>query len=428
MKRLMTVLVVDDLEKKRESVKRALSANVTSAELRFLEAKSYETARDCLLNNSIDFVILDIMIPAGDEEPSESWSRILLMDIVDGNYCYPMHVFGLTEHGHLVPQLQSFYDRNMFGLFVFLWDSDEWARAIASKIDYITQAVDNGASYRLNSFDYDLLILTARHDREFAPIRRRLFGNKKSVEHPLWRGDEGAYFGKIKISSKRSLRVAHICVGETGLAPTAAVASQAIQLLRPKVVCMLGMCAGFEAKGLRLLDVIVARETACWQAGKSMEASEGEKFDLRGNIRTWSGGAEDTLARSIEINSSDYEAELSQFVETSAYIKVKNKYGEIVSDSPKLKMGMLVSGSSIVASEEARSEVEARYPSAIGLEMEAFALYTSTRLAIGSKPEFFVIKGVADLADGNKHDEAQALASELSACVMLSAIPRMFEI
>jgi NADH dehydrogenase FAD-containing subunit len=50
--------------------------------------------------------------------------------------------------------------------------------------------------------------------------------------------------------------------------------------------------------------------------------------------------------------------------------------------------------------------------------MEAFALYTSASVAMGSKPEYFAIKGVADLADGKKRDDAQAFASELSAKVL----------
>ena len=43
---------------------------------------------------------------------------------------------------------------------------------MVSKIEYLANAIRNGASYRLNSYDYDLLILTARYKSEFEPVQR----------------------------------------------------------------------------------------------------------------------------------------------------------------------------------------------------------------------------------------------------------------
>lgn len=417
MKTQVKVLVVDDLDKKRGEVKSRLLQHSHSVEIVFDEADDYESARDALRQNNYDFVVLDLMIPAGGEQPSEKWSRFLLSEIMEGSLCFPMHVFGLTEHQDVVQKEREHYDKNLFGLFVFLWDEDGWAQAIASKIEYLTSAVASGASYRLNGFDYDLLIVTARYRNEFVPVKKVLFGSKSGEKHPLW-NDKGSHFGRIALGQRKALRAGLLCIGATGLAPAAASTTQAIQILRPRMIVMVGMCAGFESKGLRLLDILVAREAGCWQEGKTYDDAEGELFDPRGKILSCSEGFGEKFDRSLEIDGDLYEAAIGKVAQSAEFMRLVDKYGAAISRAPRVKPGLVVSGSAIVASEETRKEINQRFPSALGLEMEIFAVYMATKMAKGARGELLAIKGVADFADGKKGDEAQPLASELSAIVL----------
>jgi nucleoside phosphorylase len=416
----VNILVVDDLEKKRDEIRSKLANFCRTLDIRFTEAGSYEDAREVLKSTNIDFVILDLMIPAGGSRPAERWSRSLLGEILDGSLCHPMHVFGLTEHKELLPKVEQYYSRNMFGLFAYDWDSDQWAKDIATKIEYLAQAVENGASYRLNSYDYDLLILTARFKNEFEPVRKVIFEDRHGEVHPLW-GDE-AHFGRLSIG-KATLQAGMICIGDTGLAPAAAVSSLAIQILRPRLLVMLGMCAGFKSKGCRLLDVIVARETACWQEGKDMEEAGRSSFDSRSKYKSCSEQVGSKISRALEVRAVEFERMMDQATQEADYLKLVAKYGGSIATRPTVRSGLLVSGSSIVASDTIRKEVQERHPAAIGLEMEAYALYTAAEISMGSKPQYLVIKGVADLADGGKTDEAQHFASQLSARVLLKLLP-----
>ncbi|MCA0050642.1 hypothetical protein LB577_27440 [Mesorhizobium sp. B283B1A] len=422
MKQTVRVLLVEDLQAKRDEVIGRLKAYCKTIDIAFKEAANYEDARALLKTDTFDIVILDLMIPAGDDDPSEKWSRKLLNDIVEGVLCYPMHVFGLTQHAELLPEAEQYYTRNMFGLFLFDWDNDAWAKGISDKIVYLARAVENGSSYRLNSYDFDVAILTARYDSEFVPVRDFLFGARGSDRHPLWPRENGAHFGRLKVGNDRFTRCGLICVGETGLAPAAVVSTQMIQTLRPRLLVMLGMCAGFASKGMRLLDIIVARETACWQEGKSTDIDETEKFDTRQKIRGWSGETGEKIERVLEVRAKELAAELQTQKETLAYEKLKQRHSANLSTNLSIRAGLLVSGSSVVASTKTQDEVIRRHPSALGLEMEAFSVYTAGHTAMGLKPEFLVIKGVADLADGNKADDAQALASELSARLFSSLL------
>ena len=263
MKQRVSILLVDDLETKRQTVRNVLKSKLKRFDVTIELADRYETARDRLRSQNYDFVILDIKLPAGAEPASEKWSRQLLRDILDQSLCFPMHVFGLTAHREIVEAEKQFYEENMFGLFVFEWEGTEWAARIAAKIEYLALAIHNGAAYRLNSYDYDVLILTARYKSEFLPVKSRLFGRQRDVGHPLW--PERSFFGTLSLSGNRKLRAALICIGGTGLSAAASITSQAIQVLRPRTVAMLGMCAGFEAKDVGIMDVLVARESVCWQ-------------------------------------------------------------------------------------------------------------------------------------------------------------------
>ena len=71
----------------------------------------------------------------------------------------------------------------------------------------------------------------------------------------------------------------------------------------------------------------------------------------------------------------------------------------------------MVSGACVIDSESLIGTIEARFPRAFGLEMEAHSIYAAVECAIGLKPRTLVIKGVADFGDGTKAKPVQALAS-----------------
>ncbi len=415
MKQRILILIVDDLEKKTQAIISALGRRLTDYEAVFESADRYEAALEKLRTRNYDFVILDIKIPAGGEPASEKWSRYLLREIMEGHLCYPMHVFGLTAHRDIADKERQFYDSNLFGFFVFDWESEEWAIGVAAKIDYLANAIRNGASYRLNSFDYDLLILTARYKSEFEPVRNALFGSASSLGHPLW--NDGTHFGELVVWGDR-LRTALLCVIETGLAPAAAVTAQAIHILRPKRVIMLGMCAGFETKGVRLMDVLVASSTACWQEGKLLGDSSTANFDPRGKIRHWTDSLGRDIERQLELCQANFSEMLEEFSRKKEYLELGRRWGDLVAPQPNVRAGLVVSGSTVVANEQSARDVLKLFPNAIGLDMEIFAVYTAAFKAIGRPSEIVAIKGVADLADSEKRDDGQVLASELSAQVL----------
>jgi CheY-like chemotaxis protein len=85
MNQRLLILVVDDLDKKRQTIIRALGRRLKNYDVVFESADRYEAALEKLRVRNYDFVILDVKIPAGNEPASEKWSRYLLDQITEGS-------------------------------------------------------------------------------------------------------------------------------------------------------------------------------------------------------------------------------------------------------------------------------------------------------------------------------------------------------
>jgi nucleoside phosphorylase len=118
------------------------------------------------------------------------------------------------------------------------------------------------------------------------------------------------------------------------------------------------------------------------------------------------------------MHGPDVSLLLEAFARKREYLELRKRWGDLVATEPSVRAGLVVSGSTVVASEESAKEVLKLFPSAVGLDMEIFAVYTAAFKALGHPSEIVAIKTVADLADSEKRDDAQELASELSAEVL----------
>ena len=117
------------------------------------------------------------------------------------------------------------------------------------------------------------------------------------------------------------------------------------------------------------------------------------------------------------MHENELSSELEECSREKQYIDLGEKFGKRMPKVPRVRPGLIVSGSEVVASKETTEEVMRRYPAALGLEMEIYAVYMAALLSLGRKSEFLAIKGVADFGDKEKKDITQKIASELSAVV-----------
>ncbi|MGY4157887.1 nucleoside phosphorylase [Bradyrhizobium sp. USDA 4461] len=374
-----------------------------------------------LTEQFFDFVILDLLIPGAGQAPSKAFSRALIGQLNSGRLVLPTIVVGLTEFAEVASDERTFYDANLFALELFSWTDDTWADRLSNRVTYLVNSKRSAHNFQAYNYDLDVFALVARHQSEFLPVKEVLFGNSasKGISMPNWNVETA--FGEIDLGSGRTLSGCVACVGEMGIGPTSAATAQAISLFRPRLVAMLGMCCGFNSAASaypqKLGNVVVVREVTCWEEGKFLDSDESSEFRSRAKTRNVSDRLRRPVELAIEQGREGMERALSQLRKKRRFQDIVQKYSPLLDQDPQVRFGAVVTGSSFVASEEKVAEIIELHPTAMGLDMEVFGLYTAPDFVIGSKPLCLAAKGVADFGDGQDKPELQAIASASAAIV-----------
>jgi len=426
--RELRILLVDDNAAKRERVVSALKERLRPMRVNISEAVDYESALKSLQSGYFDLLILDLMLPAAGNGPSEIASRSLVRNVSAGTLVPPMHIIALTAFETIARQEQRYYDENFFALEVFSFEHFTWADKIAAKIRYLVRSAAAALQFSAHSFDLDVFVLTARYENEFVPVCETLLAETHTDQHALWRGRICS--GLIAMPDGRKLTAVVACVGEMGMAPTAAIASQAMTVFRPRLLSMLGMCCGFSVKECsapqKIMDAIVVRDVACWEEGKYVDQEKNTaEFLNRSKVRVVNDSIRNSVEQVIEEGAEYIQPTLRRVMRRKQLRQVKSHFGPEVRDVPNVKFGTLVSGSSVIADENMVKHIIARHPTAVGLDMELYGLYTAVDCYTGSKPAVLGIKGVADFGHSKKDDTAQKGATVVAAEVFKAIVPRL---
>jgi nucleoside phosphorylase len=224
----------------------------------------------------------------------------------------------------------------------------------------------------------DILIVTALREEREAVLSRltavRLDPSKNStttyysarLEAQTSQGNKG-YYNVIIMSCGM------------GRAKAAVVTTNAINRWQPRYVCMVGIAGGFEHKGVRLGDIIIAEQVVDYELQKQSEG--GEEI-------CWK--AFPTAVQLTESTRNFGEVEYGPHMPA-------RPDGAL----PKVHWGDIASGDKV----DTRGEVAAKYahqwPTLIGVEMEG----AGAALAVHHAAEavrFFMVRAVSDMADKDK--------------------------
>ena len=424
------ILVIEDAHEKSDAIRLGLLDRVSEPELTIELVSNLVEALKLLEVNYYDLVILDILIPATDRgSPRTENSRAIIEQLASGSLVMPACVVGLTAYEQEYQAELRYYAENLFSIEQFRPDSDDWLKSIVSKIKFIAKWKAAYGRAHSASYDYDVVLVTARFQNEYKPIVDSIqWASGPNDDIQLFR-DRRLKTGAIRFG-ERVLRAAVYCIEGMGLAPAAAVAEQLIGQLRPKLLVMLGMCCGFRQEKCQnrsaLGDVIVTRQAACWDEGKYGELAEEGFFFNRALPVSVDGHLDRLISSLLESEGEIFRSAVSEVWNERGSKNLRKKFKADVGDYPDVKYGLLLSGSSVVAHDVKGDEIINRFPNALGLEMEIFGFFKAIELAVGAKPAMMAVKGVADFGDGSKHKLFQPLASRLSYCVASEIISNYF--
>lgn len=425
-------LYIEDNDVKFSDVCTSLGANNGDGSLAMRRAANFIEAAELLKSQHFDLVILDIRIPyAKGRAPQSEASEDVVSLISNGETFSPSFIIGLTEYPEEIDKNGN-YPIEYFTVEKYSLSDRSWVNKLKRHIAHIVSSKDASLSYHYNSYGYDLLLICARAENEFKVVDNmiRWEGGTRRISSLF--SANTCVAGVWNTSGGMALKVALLCLERTGLSSAAAITSAGIAYFRPRVVSMLGMCCGINPPGgtdpQALGDVIVMSETFCWDEGRYSERVSAQEDITFFEARPSAGNMTTALRKSAEqMIERDRPALEKRLAEAYAEISLTNpilEAGKQVPTKPKVRMGLNVSGSSVVAAKEQTAEITTRFPGALGLEMECHAIYSACYLAPGVAPEAVCIKGVADFGDGRKSKEYQRLATVGSFIVLEELLDR----
>ncbi|SIT77151.1 Nucleoside phosphorylase [Yoonia rosea] len=428
------LLVVEDTPEKLQAIVQSINDCRLSKEgvIFILEtATCFSEAQSLLQSDYFDAIILDLKIPVMPNGESRiEHSKELFEFVRDVAPYKPFYVLGLTSVP-LDEVGQEFIETANFTIREYDHDGD-WLNQLMNRVSFVLGAKSGLSHYLNNNSGLDALIITARKKNEYDPILQQIdwLGDYNAPRPEL--GEIRNTFGKINLEAGASVSIGVVCLDEMGLSHSAAVTAGLVSILRPRYLAMLGMCCGLKKivrpdkadrplnSICKLGDVIVARDTCCWDEGKYVDNDPSLTESPFFNNRAVDKSPDPVFWKRVDRFLDENEEELSNDIRSlyESYdldVVQSGLIGDVFfSADASVHWGPIVSGACVIDSDEMIDTIQTRFPRAIGLEMEAHSIYSASASTIGLQPNTLVIKGVADFGDGTKAKPVQAMASQAS--------------
>ncbi len=395
----MRILVVDDDPAKVAVLTEYLAArDIPASDV--LVAEHASGARIILDHELIDILLIDVLLPArkGSLPQGEVSIELLRQIVDDGTTRAPRYIVGVTAS----LATRASFERDFESLFSQILHvapgEHEWRESLNALLSLL-QRVEGGAS----AYGTDICVLNALRVPELDAVLSSwplsLGAEKLLCRNIAYRT------GTVDLKgTPRRIVCAHL--SQMGPIASSHAATALLTEFRPRVLLMTGICGGF-AEQVNLGDVLVAEKSWDWQSGK------------------WTGGV--TLATASD--QRDAAPELvadARAIEPTLSVFHSNYVGLKPSAVPRLVVGPMVTGSSVVASTDIQQIFRQQHRKMAGVDMECYGLYFAAENHAGPPVHAICIKAVSDLADREKADDLQRYCSQLSAMVSLDMMQRYF--
>lgn len=391
---LLAVLVVEDDPHKKQKLFDFLSSRSDLFEEPEVCISTSEAIKR-MQSRRYDLLILDIVIPSkpgGD--PSEQHSLDLLdqLDAEHDGVMKPRYVLPISSASNLSSTVREFFAGRPWGVVPYQESS---AQALLD-IESVSKWISLQSEAQPNSVSCDVFVIVALEDPEFLAVESA-FGDLGPLQ-PL-DSKQLVRIGEISTGARRRTVATAFCP-RMGPVAAALLTYKAIEKLRPKMVLMVGICAGLSDK-VGLGDVVAAEVSWDWQSGKHVDRD----------------GAEDFL---ISPHQLDIDMEmrtcLLQFKrDTEFWSRFATLSQDIKLSLPKLVLGPVATGASVLADSRIAERIrEEQNRSVVGLDMETYGVYAAVQSA--SYPvRVLSLKAVCDKGDRAKDDKFQTYSAKISA-------------
>lgn len=400
---MLKILVVDDEPQRFAFFDQAVVGTLAMQE-HIQMCSNIRDALEHLQHEHYDVLVVDMAILATPwaKDPDKRGGIALLTHIQeDDTLNRPSYIIALTAAEDKDPEIAAFFDGAPWILMHIGSSGIDWQPRL---IQLLTHALTIQQKEKKIHFGVDICIVTALTDPEQTAV---LATKIKWNDDPEYL-DSCTTIRKGKLIEKdgRELSVVLACSLRMGSVEAGLLSSKLINAFRPKLLLMAGICAGMKDK-VNYGDPILATTVWDWTSSKWALDDDGVEKVLP---------APHNIGCSREITSRfRLLAQDDNFL-----AKIRTSWpAQKPRSAPVAFDGPVASGPIVVADGITLDNIKTKQNrDVLGLEMEAYGVYSAAESAGLPRPWAVSIKSVCDFADPRKNDEMHKYAAYTSAEVL----------
>lgn len=412
---MIKVLIIDDLDNKIQSIRKALIERCQITDDQIDSANSVSSGVSALISTQYQLLILDLVLPQFDgDQPEERGGLSLLKDINENQRVnLPVHIICLTEYAEIIKENQQEFDHLLVSSVVKLEGDTSWINQLADIVNHTVKMHDHFLDYYSKKEVFDVGIICALQD-EFDQLLIAFGEDKWSCFHH----DNLPYQFKTCIISTESmscLRIIAACAGGAGMVPTSILSSVMYNTFYVNQLYMTGYTGAMFREDIALGDIIISKAVQNFPVGKVVDTQEGDVKLLK-------------EMQQIPVNAqlinmiSDYVSNVDVISKVNAKIKRQNlQVNE--RDNYKVICAPTVCVPFVLSSIQVQKELSKDNRKNLGIDMEGFALYYCAHQM--SKQALW-IKGIADMANKDKDDKYHKTCAYESAFLLQQFLKAKF--
>lgn len=391
---MIQLLILDDDSNKAKQIEELVLDILGSDNVAIEVAKSFVSGCTKLEHQQFDILVLDLLLPREDSDvPQDSLGIGVLKIISQGGprLFRPKYVVGLTAHEELDKECSKFFSDNGWHLLYFDPKNSAWSSVLANVLIHAAEVSSDSEG----EFGCDLAIVTALTHTEFEYVQALPAGWTEAPKG----GDPYIYYRGHFENEKTRISVCSVSVSRMGMAATGIVATNTINLFRPRFLAMVGIAAGVKGG---YGDILIADQSWDYGSGKSI-------FD-DGNLTF------EPAPEPIPI-SCFLRSRLAQFrTRRDILAKIRSRWTGEAPSILKAELGAMASGAAVLENRPLIEKILEGNRKLIGIEMETYGVFLAGHLCSVPRPQVLSIKSLCDLGTaGEKKDNFQEYAAFTSA-------------
>ena len=221
-------------------------------------------ATKCLQSTQYDVFIMDIELPqrfGENAKPEAGYDLLYRIQKKQMRMNPPKHIIAITAYKEVFEEYKKQFKDDAFFLIYYDESTIDWQNSLIKKLQYIVNAENN---HKIQvDYDYDIAIICALSDPEFTFIEELPVKWEKITVPNMTL----SFYSTIFQKDDKLLRVIAATTNTMGMVPTTMLATQMIELFRPRYITMTGIAAGIDNEEISLGDLLII--DISWEIGRA---------------------------------------------------------------------------------------------------------------------------------------------------------------